>query len=113
MERFKERKFLLTVISIMRALILYLMIGILVFMVKDEEVDPVFTFLYSLYSLSDGKGVHGEAETPVGPPSRHMVVLGRRDYSQGVWRWSLVLWTWTFLVSSGVNCLCRLHEVVF
>ena len=36
MEKFKERKFLLTVISIMQALIIILTLGILLFMVKEE-----------------------------------------------------------------------------
>ena len=44
MEKFKERKFLLTVISIMQALIIILTLGILLFMVKEEEADPVSTF---------------------------------------------------------------------
>ena len=44
MEKFKERKFLLTVISIMQALIIILMLGLLMFMVKEEKADPVSTF---------------------------------------------------------------------
>ena len=44
MEKFKKRKFLLTVIILMQALIILLMLGLLVFMVKEEEADPVSTF---------------------------------------------------------------------
>ena len=44
MEKFRERKFLLTIIIIMQALIIILMLGLLLFIVKEEEADPVSTF---------------------------------------------------------------------
>ena len=43
MERFKERKFLLVVINITQAIIILLMLGLLVFMAKEEEA-AVSTF---------------------------------------------------------------------
>ena len=50
MERFKERKFLLVVINTTQAIIILLMLGLLVFMAKDEQAARVSTF--SLPDLS-------------------------------------------------------------
>ena len=45
MERFKERKFLLVMTSIMQAIIILLMIGLLLFMAEKKEDAQVSTFI--------------------------------------------------------------------